>query len=229
MRWGLPPALQEKRCAGAGPGATLVASLCHASTCDVPSHSEFGHKHRTGHTRHGMGKCARQPSATGQARVAAKVIRVGLDFSGIGTFNIALNKVIFQKTGLAFFYGLFFTTAVQSSTVTTSLVVPLVASKKVTLAKVFPFIIGANIGTTMTAVIASIYKPEAAIALALVHVCFNSIGALIFLPIPVIRKIPIGIANFMGKISMKYRLVVFAYILLTFFIIPFLLIYFTTN
>ena len=28
------------------------------------------------------------------ARVATKVIRVGSDFSGIGTLNIALNKVI---------------------------------------------------------------------------------------------------------------------------------------
>ena len=138
-----------------------------------------------------------------------------------------VNKVIFQKTGLAFFYGLFFTAAVQSSTVTTSLVVPLVASKKVTLAKVFPFIIGANIGTTMTAVIASIYKPEAAIALALVHVLFNSFGALIFLPFASIRKIPVWLSNYMGKISMKHRVVVFAYILFTFFIIPFLLIYFT--
>ena len=139
------------------------------------------------------------------------------------------NKVIFQKTGLAFFYGTFFTAAVQSSTVTTSLIVPLVASKKVTLAKVFPFIIGANIGTTMTAVIASIYKPEAAIALALVHVLFNSFGALIFLPFASIRKIPVWLSNYMGKMSVKYRVVVFAYILLTFFIIPFLLIYFTTN
>jgi sodium-dependent phosphate cotransporter len=140
-----------------------------------------------------------------------------------------VNKLIFQKTGLAFFYGAFFTASVQSSTVTTSLIVPLVASKKVTLAKVFPFIIGANIGTTMTAVIASIYKPEAAIALALVHVLFNSFGALIFLPFASIRKIPVWLSNYMGKISMKYRVVVFAYILLTFFIIPFLLIYFTTN
>ena len=160
---------------------------------------------------------------------AIKVLSTAMYKSFIKNTFQDINKVIFQKTGLAFFYGLFFTTSVQSSTVTTSLVVPLVASKKVTLAKVFPFIIGANIGTTMTAVIASIYKPEAAIALALVHVLFNSMGALIFLPISGIRKIPVGIANFMGKISMKYRLVVFAYILLTFFIIPFLLIYFTTN
>jgi sodium-dependent phosphate cotransporter len=159
--------------------------------------------------------------------LAIKVLSTAMYKSFIKNTFQDINKVIFQKTGLAFFYGLFFTAAVQSSTVTTSLVVPLVASKKVTLSRVFPFIIGANIGTTMTAVIASIYKPEAAIALALVHVLFNSLGALIFLPISGIRKIPVWIANFMGKISLKYRIVVFAYILLTFFIIPFLLIYFT--
>ena len=160
---------------------------------------------------------------------AIKVLSTAMYKSFIKNTFQDINKVIFQKTGLAFFYGLFFTAAVQSSTVTTSLVVPLVASKKVTLAKVFPFIIGANIGTTMTAVIASIYKPEAAIALALVHVLFNSMGALIFLPIASIRNIPVWISNYMGKMSVKYRVVGFAYILLTFFIIPFLLIYFTKD
>lgn len=140
-----------------------------------------------------------------------------------------INKMIFQKTGLAFIYGIFFTAAVQSSTVTTSLVVPLVANKKVTLTKAFPFIIGANIGTTITAVIASIYKSEAAIALAIVHILFNSFGALIFLPFPEIRKIPVLIANFMGKTSVQNRAFGFAYILLTFFIIPFLLIYFSRD
>ena len=84
-------------------------------------------------------------------------------------------------------------------------------------------------GTTITAVIASIYKPEAAIALALVHVLFNSFGALIFLPFSSIRKIPVWISNYMGKMSTKYRIVGLAYILLTFFIIPFLLIYFTQD
>jgi sodium-dependent phosphate cotransporter len=160
---------------------------------------------------------------------AIKVLSTAMYKSFIKNTFQDINKVIFQKTGLAFFYGLFFTAAVQSSTVTTSLVVPLVASKKVTLAKVFPFIIGANIGTTMTAVIASIYKPEAAIALALVHVLFNSMGAFIFLPIASIRNIPVWLSNYMGKMSVKYRVVGFAYILLTFFIIPFLLIYFTKN
>jgi sodium-dependent phosphate cotransporter len=161
--------------------------------------------------------------------LAIKVLSTAMYKSFVKNTFQDINKVIFQKTGLAFFYGLFFTAAVQSSTVTTSLVVPLVASKKVTLSKAFPFIIGANIGTTITAVIASIYKPEAAIALALVHVLFNSFGALIFLPFSGIRKIPVWISNYMGKMSVKYRVVGFAYILLTFFIIPFLLIYFTQD
>ncbi|MDA1268582.1 MAG: Na/Pi symporter [Bacteroidetes bacterium] len=158
---------------------------------------------------------------------AIKVLSTAMYKSFVKNTFQDINKLIFQKTGLAFFYGIFFTAAVQSSTVTTSLIVPLVANKKVPLIKAFPFIIGTNIGTTITAVIASTYKPEAAIALALVHVLFNSFGALIFLPISGIRKIPVGVAKFMGKISLKYRIVVFAYILLTFFVIPFLLIYFT--
>lgn len=140
-----------------------------------------------------------------------------------------ISKSIFKNTGRSFLYGVFFTAAVQSSTVTTSLVVPLVANRKISLAKCFPFIIGANIGTTITAVIAAMYKTEAAIALAFAHVLFNTLGALIFLPFPEIRQIPVRLADFMGKTSVKHRIFGFAYILLTFFIIPFLLIYFSRD
>ena len=140
-----------------------------------------------------------------------------------------INKLIFKNPYMAFIYGTFFTAAVQSSTVTTSLVVPLVANKKVSVKKAFPFIIGANIGTTITAAIAAIYKTEAAIALAIVHFLFNFIGALIFLPFPTLRNIPIMLALYVGKKSVKSRFLGFAYILLTFFIIPFLLIYFSND
>lgn len=140
----------------------------------------------------------------------------------------SINNMVFKKPYLAFIYGTFFTAAVQSSTVTTSLVVPLVANKKVSLKKAFPFIIGANIGTTITAAIAAIYKTEAAIALAFVHFLFNFFGALIFLPFPGIRNIPVTLAKYMGRKSVQTRFIGFAYILLTFFIIPFLLIYFST-
>ncbi|SDD21401.1 solute carrier family 34 (sodium-dependent phosphate cotransporter) [Algoriphagus faecimaris] len=140
-----------------------------------------------------------------------------------------INKIVFKKTGMALIYGIFFTAAVQSSTVTTSLIVPLVANRKVSLKKVFPFIIGANIGTTITAAIAAVYKSEAAIALAIVHFLFNTIGAIVILSIPPLRVLPVRLALYMGKKSVKTRFLGFAYILLTFFIIPFLLIYFSTN
>jgi sodium-dependent phosphate cotransporter len=140
-----------------------------------------------------------------------------------------VSKHIFKNPGIAFVYGIFFTATVQSSTVTTSLIVPAVANRRVSLIKAFPFIIGANIGTTITAVIAAIYKTEAAISIAIVHILFNLLGALIFLPFPAIRKIPVKIATFLGRESVRIRLVGFAYILLTFFIIPFLLIYFNKN
>jgi sodium-dependent phosphate cotransporter len=140
-----------------------------------------------------------------------------------------VSKVIFKNPALSFIYGTFFTAAIQSSTVTTCLVVPLVANRKVSVAKSFPFIVGANIGTTITAVIASIYKTEAAIALAFVHVLFNCLGALIFLPFPRVRAIPVRMAQFMGRNSAKHKILGFAYILLTFFIIPFLLIYLSKN
>jgi sodium-dependent phosphate cotransporter len=140
-----------------------------------------------------------------------------------------IRDFVFKNPFMALIYGTFFTAAVQSSTVTTSLVVPLVANKKVSLSKSFPFIIGANIGTTITAAIAAIYKTEAAIALALVHFLFNLFGALIFMPFPLVRNIPVKLAIWMGKKSVESRFVGFAYILLTFFIIPFLLIYFSKD
>lgn len=146
----------------------------------------------------------------------------------LDNFN-RINNLIFKKSGLSFIYGTFFTALVQSSTVTTSLVVPLVANRKVSLAKSFPFIVGANLGTTITAVIASVYKSEAAIALAIVHILFNGFGALIFLPFARLRNIPVQIARFMGKSAVQNRVVGFAYILITFFILPFLLIFFSRD
>lgn len=137
-----------------------------------------------------------------------------------------VNKHIFKDPFVAFLYGLLATAAIQSSTVTTSLVVPAVANRKVSLMKVFPFIIGANIGTTITAAIAAIYKTEAAISLAIVHILFNLMGALIFLPSKSLRNIPVRLASFLGSKSADSKVVALAYILLTFFIIPFLLIYF---
>ncbi|NHE59420.1 Na/Pi symporter [Cyclobacterium plantarum] len=137
-----------------------------------------------------------------------------------------IRKHIFNFPFRSFAYGMFITAAVQSSTITTSLMVTAVATGKVALRRVFPFIMGANVGTTITAVIAAFYKTEAAISVAIVHVLFNLIGTLIFLPFPGLREIPVRLAKNFGKTTANTRIVGFAYILLTFFVIPFFLIYF---
>ena len=104
---------------------------------------------------------------------------------------------------------------------------PLVATGKVKIKKAFQFIMGANIGTTITALLAAIFQSEAAISLAIVHLLFNLTGVIVFFLIPYLSNVPIYLAKKMGRVTMKARLVGFVYILLAFFLIPFTLIYFS--
>lgn len=134
-------------------------------------------------------------------------------------------QFFFKNSLKSFGWGLLTTAAIRSSTVTTSLVVPLVAKKVVRLKSALPFILGANIGTTITAFIAAMFNSNAAISIAVAHFLFNFIGVLIFFPIPYVKELPIKLANGLGKLTLKYRLVGFLYLLLTFFFIPFSLIY----
>jgi sodium-dependent phosphate cotransporter len=137
------------------------------------------------------------------------------------------SSVFFKNHLASFFWGTATTAAIRSSTITTSLVVPLVAQRIITLKNAAPFILGANIGTTITAFIAAILNSNSssAISIAVSHFLFNFIGVLIFYPIPLLRKLPMELANRLGRLTLKYRLAGFVYILLTFFFIPFSLIY----
>ena len=150
-----------------------------------------------------------------------KVITQILGFSTPEKFQ----RFFFKNTFKSFAWGLLTTAAIRSSTVTTSLVVPLVAKKIVKLRSAVPFILGANIGTTITAFIAATFNSNAAISIAIAHFLFNLIGTLIFLPLPFVKDLPLRLANALGRLTLRYRLVGFSYLLFTFFFIPFLLIY----
>ena len=147
----------------------------------------------------------------------------------IGESQEKLRNFIFNNSAKSFIWGAGLTAAVQSSSVTTSLVVPFVATGRISLKKVTPFIFGANIGTTITAFIAVLFKSNAVISIAITHLLFNLIGVIIFLPFPFMRRIPMRVAVMFGKLTMKYRITGFIYIILTFFLIPFTLIYFNNN
>jgi sodium-dependent phosphate cotransporter len=116
--------------------------------------------------------------------------------------------------------GAITTGIVQSSSVTTSLLVPLVASGLIDVAQAFPLTLGANIGTTVTAVLASFTGNVSGVIVAFEHVLFNIIGVVAIYPIPPLRRIPIRLAERLGKTTEKSRKVAFIYIVGTFFVIP---------
>ncbi|WP_224996789.1 Na/Pi symporter [Cesiribacter sp. SM1] len=143
----------------------------------------------------------------------------------IGSFRKDFERIFFATPLKAFAFGGLLTATVQSSSVTTPLVVPLVATGKISLKKCYPYIMGANLGTTVTAFLAALFHSNAAISIALVHVLFNLFGVLIFFPIKVLRNVPIKTAQRLGRITNRNRIIGFMYILLTFFLLPFILIY----
>ena len=147
----------------------------------------------------------------------------------IGSARKSLEKLMFDTKFKSFGWGLLLTSIIQSSSLTTSLIVPLVATGKVRLKKAFQFILGANLGTTITAIIAALFKSEAAISLALAHFLFNFIGVAIFLLVPALNQVPTYLSDKLGYFTLRNRIIGFTYILLTFFLLPFSLIYFSGN
>jgi phosphate:Na+ symporter len=78
--------------------------------------------------------------------------------------------------------GLLITAIVQSSSITTGLCILLVQQNLMPVTAAIPIVIGANIGTTTTALVASIKMQNTARRVALANLCFNIFGVLLFLP-----------------------------------------------
>lgn len=114
--------------------------------------------------------------------------------------------------------GLAATVMVQSSTITTSVMVPLAGAGIVPMRRLLPFMMGSNLGTTMTTVIAATANPAAAaLTVALVHVLFNVIGTAIWYPL---QRVPIAIAGWYAELAGRAMRYAFLFLLLVFLIIP---------
>ena len=113
------------------------------------------------------------------------------------------DRVLFRNDGASFGLGMVATAAVQSSSATTSLVVPLAGSGVLTLRQIFPYTLGANVGTTITAILASFSTGSpAAITVALAHLTFNILGIAIFYPL---ARLPIWMATVVGRIAARSK------------------------
>nr|WP_175402681.1 Na/Pi symporter [Mangrovivirga cuniculi] len=145
----------------------------------------------------------------------------------IGESKEKMQKYFFTNPFRSFIWGTVITAGVQSSSVTTPLVVPLVATRKISMSQGFAFVMGANIGTTITALLVAIFTGGAAINVAVVHLLFNLFGVILFLPNKMFRQIPVVLAEKLGKLTGQYRIAGFIYIIFIFFLLPYTLIYFS--
>lgn len=120
--------------------------------------------------------------------------------------------------------GTLVTTLVQSSSTTTSLVVPLVGTGVFNLRQIYPFCLGANIGTCITALLAAtaITGTNAVFALqiALVHLVYNTLGVIVIYGLKPLRELPIKAAQWLAELASKQKLYALAYIVAVFFVVP---------
>uniref|UniRef100_A0A8C5ZUW5 Sodium-dependent phosphate transport protein 2B n=1 Tax=Marmota marmota marmota TaxID=9994 RepID=A0A8C5ZUW5_MARMA len=124
---------------------------------------------------------------------------------------------------LAILVGAGMTFIVQSSSVFTSAMTPLIGIGVITIERAYPLTLGSNIGTTTTAILAALASPgntlKSSLQIALCHFFFNISGILLWYPIPFTR-LPIRLAKGLGNISAKYRWFAVFYLIFFFFLTP---------
>ena len=124
---------------------------------------------------------------------------------------------------VAILVGAGLTILVQSSSIFTSALTPLVGIGVVTLDRTYPLTLGANIGTTVTSILAALAatsKFQESLQIALCHLFFNISGIILWYPVPFMRNVPIKGAKFLGNTTADYRWFAIGYLFMAFFILP---------
>ena len=118
----------------------------------------------------------------------------GVLFMGMGLMSSSLKPVselaIFNKfillvgknSILGVLIGILITAILQSSSATTGILVALAVSGNLDMSVAFPIILGCNIGTCITAILAGLTANRIAKKAALLHLFFNIFGTILFLP-----------------------------------------------
>ena len=140
-----------------------------------------------------------------------------------------ITGVLGSSATLAILVGAVVTVMVQSSSITTSLLVPLAGAGLLRLEQAFPITIGANIGTTVTALLAALAlsgpNATAGVEIAVVHLLFNLSGTILVYPIQAIRRLPLRAATRLAEVAVESRKVALLYVAVLFYGVPALLIF----
>lgn len=140
-----------------------------------------------------------------------------------GKVELLFNDYIFKTHTRAFVVGLILTVIVQSSSVTTSIVVPLAGIGILNVQQIFPYTLGANIGTTITALLAALSLGNiGSLAVAFAHLLFNIIGTAMFMPFRFMRNIPIYISHKFADFSVYSRVIPVLIVVLIYIVLPLL-------
>lgn len=138
--------------------------------------------------------------------------------------EVFITRFLGRSMVLSLIVGATVTVMVQSSSITTSLLVPLAGAGILSLRAAFPVTVGANIGTTITALLASLAasgeNAEAGLVIALVHTLFNITATLLILPIPAFRNIPMAAARKLADAAVVSRPLALIYVVVLFYGIP---------
>jgi sodium-dependent phosphate cotransporter len=142
--------------------------------------------------------------------------------------EVMISNVLGSRAVLAMIVGVVVTVMVQSSSITTSLLVPLAAAGVLRLEQAFPVTLGANLGTTVTALLAALAvagpNAGAGLQIALVHLIFNLMGIVLVYPVPEIRRIPLRLALALTNVAMRSKRTAIAAIAVLFYGFPVLVL-----
>src|SRR5262249_33682458 len=120
------------------------------------------------------------------------------------------------------------TVLTQSSTITTSVLVPFAGADILTPAQIYPVAVGANLGTTFTVVFAAfaVTGADAKIGLqaAFVHLLYNLFAIVVIYVNPLLRPVPLFCAETFARIASERKWVIAAYLATAFIAIPALII-----
>lgn len=131
-----------------------------------------------------------------------------------------VNNLLSKNGYLAILFGTLLTISVQSSSITTSLLVPMAGAGVLSLRSILPVTIGANIGTTTTALLAALAGNATGLAIALVHFLFNVSGMLLWYVHPKMRNVPLILCEKLADMTLRNRAHGILYITGVFFIFP---------
>ncbi|NEO72282.1 Na/Pi symporter [Moorena sp. SIO3H5] len=149
----------------------------------------------------------------------------------VGRANEMLHTAIGNGPMAGIASGTLVTVIVQSSSTTTSLIVPLAGTGLLSLQEIYPFTLGANIGTCITALLAATgitENPIPALEIATVHLLYNTLAVVLIYSIPVLRQMPILGAETLAAVASERKYLAFLYIGSVFFLIPVLLLSLST-